>query len=240
MFKPLLLSLTLGFSAYAVSQPLQLISTKQQTNLVELYTSEGCSSCPPAEHRLNNLINSPQLWKKIIPIALHVDYWDYIGWKDSYSVPQNAQRQRQYAKESGARTVYTPGFVNNGKEWRSWTNLEQLTPSLKAPGKLSATVNNNQIDVRFNAIDAIKGPFKLNVAILGFGLQTQIQAGENEGKQLKHDFVVIGQAEQISHTKHWKLKLPKTLNVNPTRKGIAIWVSTLDAQKPIQAVGGWL
>jgi hypothetical protein len=86
-------------------------SDKTQTALVELYTSEGCSSCPPAEEWFSTLSANPGLWKQFVPVAFHVDYWDDLGWKDSFATPAYTQRQRDYAAAWGSSSVYTPGFV---------------------------------------------------------------------------------------------------------------------------------
>lgn len=94
-------------------------STETQVRLVELYTSEGCSSCPPADRWLSGLLTSPHLWGSIIPIAFHVSYWDYLGWHDSFALDEYSQRQRAYAN-LGKTGVYTPGFFVNGQEWRGF------------------------------------------------------------------------------------------------------------------------
>ena len=90
-------------------------SGELQTTFIELYTSEGCSSCPPADRWLSQLKDDPTLWQDKVPIAFHVDYWDYIGWKDSLALPGNTQRQGQYKAENKIGFVYTPGFVINGQ-----------------------------------------------------------------------------------------------------------------------------
>ena len=83
-------------------------SSVERVALVELYTSEGCSSCPPADRWLSQLNSSDKLWDNFVPVAFHVDYWDYIGWKDRFASKAYSQRQRRYAKEQGERTVYNP------------------------------------------------------------------------------------------------------------------------------------
>ena len=86
-----------------------------RVNVLELYTSEGCSSCPPADRWLSGLKQDDRLWREIIPIAFHVDYWNYIGWQDRFSSPVYSERQRHYARNKGLSTVYTPGFLLNGR-----------------------------------------------------------------------------------------------------------------------------
>jgi len=90
------------------AESLNLESGVEKNTLIELYTSEGCSSCPPAEEYLNNFKNKKGLWQTWIPVAFHVDYWDYIGWKDRFAAKKFGQRQRQYAKLKRTSTVYTP------------------------------------------------------------------------------------------------------------------------------------
>ena len=89
-------------------------SSEKPTALVELYTSEGCSSCPPADRWLSSLKDDEGLWKEFVPLAFHVDYWDYIGWEDRFADKQYSQRQRRYAHEFSEPTVYTPVYVGPG------------------------------------------------------------------------------------------------------------------------------
>ena len=105
--------------------PIQFQSPARQVALVELYTSEGCSSCPPAESWLSGLKEKPGLWNEFVPIAFHVDYWNYLGWRDKWSSKQYSDRQRDYAGVWGSESIYTPEFVLNGKEWRNWFEPER-------------------------------------------------------------------------------------------------------------------
>ena len=95
-------------------------SGETQSTLIELFTSEGCSSCPPAEKWLSALKSNQDLWKKIVPVAFHVDYWDRLGWRDRFAKREFTSRQQRYAAGWGGDSIYTPAFVVNGKEWRSW------------------------------------------------------------------------------------------------------------------------
>ena len=89
--------------------------------LIELFSSEGCSSCPPAEKRMAELQNAKGLWTEFVPLSFHVDYWDALGWKDALASPLFTLRQRTYAQEWNSPTVYTPAFVVDGKEYRGAT-----------------------------------------------------------------------------------------------------------------------
>src|SRR5580700_10527630 len=105
----LVLGMLAGLSAQAA--PIQFQSAEAQTALVELYTSEGCSSCPPSESWLSRLKEKPGLWNEFVPVAFHVDYWDYLGWRDKWSNKQFSDRQRAYAGVWASENIYTPEFV---------------------------------------------------------------------------------------------------------------------------------
>lgn len=221
-----------------VADNLEFSSPEKQATLLELFTSEGCSSCPPAEHWVNQLIDNEQLWNTIIPVVFHVDYWDYIGWNDRYASPDYSKRQRQYYKERAVSSVYTPGMFQNGKEWRGWWRSKPLPQSQNNVGILSAQLQDQLLKVQF--ANKTESALDLNVAILGFGLKTHVQAGENEGKTLEHEFVVLGKSKLASNNGRWSVKLPASLSVPAQRKAIAIWVSKEGQQQPIQAAGAWL
>ncbi len=114
------LALTTLITAGTAADQLRFQSDAKQVSLVELYTSEGCSSCPPAEDWLNRLKDSPGLWKTFVPVAFHVDYWNSLGWKDRLSSPEFSERQRDYAQLWHADNIYTPCFILNGGEWHGW------------------------------------------------------------------------------------------------------------------------
>ena len=113
--------LTLLIASSPAMGEIVIKSPETRTNLIELYTSEGCSSCPPADQWLSRLKVHPQLWHQLVPIAFHVDYWDYIGWQDRFARPEFSERQRLYARQNNLSTVYTPALVLNGTEWRNFS-----------------------------------------------------------------------------------------------------------------------
>src|SRR5690349_19034423 len=126
---PLFLNLFLGsvvmasLGAGARAESVVFQSSENQVALLELFTSEGCSSCPPAEKWLSSLKQSTALWTEFVPVAFHVDYWDYLGWRDPWAAKDFSDRQRNYAESWRSDSIYTPGFVLNGKEWRDWSRL---------------------------------------------------------------------------------------------------------------------
>jgi hypothetical protein len=218
----------------------QFTSSAAQTQLIELYTSEGCSSCPPADQWLSRFTSAPDLWQRVIPIAFHVDYWDYIGWPDRFASPAFAQRQRLHKKQRNTRAVYTPGFVVNGKEWKGWWANKQAPHAEQQPGVLSITLDDKNFAAGFAANDANNSPQQLTVAIVGFDITTAVQAGENRGELLNHNFVVLA-IDRFTGEQQWQGKLPVVEQpFNASRFGLVAWVSDEQSLVPVQAVGGWL
>jgi hypothetical protein len=166
------------------------------TPLLELYTSEGCSSCPPADKWLSNLsIDS----SKVVPLAFHVDYWDYIGWKDRFAKAQYSDRQRKTAAFNHAGFVYTPQFVLNGQDFKGWDD-SRLNSVIKnqPPARVSLTleaIDNQTGDLTLKATaNTTHAEDAKNtdvfIALYENKLVSQIKAGENNGRELKHDYVV--------------------------------------------------
>jgi len=215
-------------------------SGQQQTLLIELYTSEGCSSCPPAEEYLNALTQHPKLWQGYIPVAFHVGYWDYIGWRDPYAHPAHAKRQSEYAKQHNLRTVYTPAFVVNGKAWRpGWLDRE-LPASDNPAGNLMVTLRDKQLTASYLPSSPGSEKLTLNVAVLGMNLVSHIKAGENRGRTARHEFVVVGYKTVDSSSAQWVTTLPALHYSTASHFALAVWVNRLNDLTPLQAVGGEL
>jgi hypothetical protein len=240
----LLTSMLVAPFAVAGLDTLRLESPGPRVSLLELYTSEGCSSCPPADRWISKLREDPRLWREVVPVAFHVDYWDYIGWPDRFASPAFGARQREYARTRRVSTVYTPGFVLAGEEWRSWFFRPVLkVDSTENAGKLTLEVNDQQATMSFAPATSVAGALDLHVAVLGFGLKTEVRAGENGGRTLEHDFVVLGYRtlpttrNEALHTAEFALP---PLKAESERKAIAAWLSAPGDPWPVQAVGGWL
>lgn len=233
-----LLLLTLPSSAIAAT--LEIDSGVERNTLVELYTSQGCSSCPPAERWLGSLQNDPRLWHDIVPLAFHVDYWDYLGWKDKLASPAHSARQRRYSRENGLSTVYTPGFVVNGREWRRWYGLRNLPLSDGVAGRLTLQFDNDRFSAVYRPQAEGHTPLVFNLALLAVGIETRVTRGENAGKTLPQDFVVLQHLQRRSSDNHWQgeLKLPDA--AAGVRLALSAWVSPVKSLAPLQAVGGWL
>ena len=226
---------------------IQFQSEPTPTPLLELYTSEGCSSCPPAEAWLSRLKDSPRLWKDFVPVVFHVDYWDDLGWKDPFAAKVYTQRQQSYAEHWRSSSVYTPGFVLDGKEWRGWYKREELPQSSRTPvGVLTArSEDGRQWKIRFQPSTADGNlTCDIQAALLGFELGSKVKAGENRGRELQHDFVALSFVK-VAATKDGKaFQTVVSLNSKPAtstaRLGLAAWVTPSRSWQPVQAVGGWL
>ncbi len=209
-------------------------SQPQQTHLLELFTSEGCSSCPPAEAWVSQLKDAPRLWHDFVPISFHVDYWDRLGWRDPFAAKQWTARQYAYSASWNSGSVYTPGFVLDGREWRN-----SGAPSIgsETPGVLKLETNGENASVSFQPTKKNAGEYEVHVARLGLGLKTNVRAGENSGRQLVHDFVVLSLTSAPLSGGHATVQLPKQ---EQPAGAIAAWVTPRSGLNPIQAVGGWL
>ncbi|HXK56426.1 MAG: DUF1223 domain-containing protein [Gammaproteobacteria bacterium] len=230
--------LTLLFQAAQAGDLFTFTSGDGRATTIELFTSEGCSSCPPADAWLSRLKSDPRLWKRIVPMAFHVDYWDYIGWRDRFASPENSARQKTHRTQGNIRSVYTPGFVVDGREWRGWFRRGVLDLPESAAKELRVDLDGAKITAGYGAATA--EPLILNVALLGFDLSNQVSSGENSGRLLSHDFVVLQQKSMLSENGSWRLELPSIENSPVKTKGLAAWVTHPDSLKPLQATGGWL
>jgi hypothetical protein len=213
-------------------------SKPARSHLIELYTSEGCSSCLPAEEWMSGLKTQPRLWQDIVPIAFHVDYWDHLGWKDPFASKTWTERQADYSVRWKIENVYTPAFALDGKEWH-YGKLPP--PATETPGVLKITVNGDRVAATFKPNDAA-GRYDIHIARLGFSLMADVTAGENNGRKLMHDFVVLGLTNETmkSGAKELRLPAPSTTSALDSRTAIAAWVTRAGQIEAVQTVGGWL
>ncbi len=174
---------------------------RTQPVLVELFTSQGCSSCPPADSLLERLAASPEYRDRIIPLALHVDYWDRLGWTDPLGRADFADRQRAYAKRLSPTKLYTPELVVNGAgecigdDESAARELIDGALAVESPGRVTLTrlpAKHDSLRVRVEAeTHAAPGDtLDVLVAIYESGLVTAITEGENAGKTLSDAFAV--------------------------------------------------
>lgn len=206
-----------------------------KTHLLELFTSEGCSSCPPAEAWLSKLKENKQLWRDFVPVAFHVDYWDRLGWRDRFASKEWTMRQQVFADRWKAGSVYTPGFVLDGSE----SSPAVPRSSQENVGTLRLTSDGNEARLSFAPARTDLG-YQAHLAGLGFDLASNVKAGENSGRKLSHDFVVlwVQKAATLADSSEVKFKID---NSKPDKIGaLAAWITRANNPTPIQATGGWL
>jgi hypothetical protein len=164
--------------------------------VVELYTSEGCDSCPPADRWLSKTIAERGTDAAFIPLAFHVDYWDYIGWKDAFAQPAFTQRQSALAASGGASGVYTPQIFVNGRDDRSWrSGKARLASTSRASVKFSVSSSwkGEATALMLGVTGKLAEPapgVRFRYALTENGLVSAVKAGENRGVTLNHDAVV--------------------------------------------------
>ncbi|MGH8047798.1 MAG: DUF1223 domain-containing protein [Chthoniobacterales bacterium] len=228
--------LLLSLMAAMAASPVVFESGENQATLVELYTSEGCSSCPPAEAQLAKLRDDPKLWQEVVPVAFHVSYWDNLGWPDRFASSAFTQRQRDYAARWQAGTIYTPAFVSNGHEGTA--------AAIGSPvGKLRAEVESpGEVAISFRPAKAISGPLVAEVAPLANDVVSDVRRGENAGRKLPHEFVALAliSAPLESRNGEWAAKVSLPRKTEAPISALAVWVHPANDPTPIQATGGWL
>ena len=172
------------------------ISEENGFAVVELFTSEGCSSCPPADKLVARIEKEDQN-KEVYILSYHVDYWNQLGWKDRFSAAAYSNRQRQYASWLHLNTVYTPQIVVNGKTEFVGSNEsalnaaieEGLHDSSRVKLNIVAKPENGRLIVQYETDDAAKGK-NLVLALIQKSAQTSVKAGENDGMTLTHVQIV--------------------------------------------------
>lgn len=227
------------------------ISGEKTAALVELYTSEGCDSCPPADRWLSGLGERGYVPSKVVPLSLHVDYWDYIGWKDPYAKPAFSGRQRKLTQLQRLAFVYTPQVMLQGQDFRAWRgpafdaavariNLDparaRISLSIDALRPAAMTV-----DVTAQVLD--KGHLKdaaLYVAAYENRLSSAVTSGENRGRTLKHDYVVLewqGPLELAPGGRRSERRsLPLLPRAVPANSGVVAFVQNRRSLEVLQAL----
>lgn len=226
----------LVLTSHLPAAPNEFSSAATRTHLLELFTSEGCSSCPPAEKWLTELQTASGLWRDFVPVAWHVDYWDRLGWKDRFASRAATQRQHDYAGLWNARSVYTPCFVVDGREWSA---SRQPPPASREPASvLRATYDNGKLHARFTP--ERPGNYTVHAVILATDLVSKVTAGENSGRTLRHGFIARAQNSAALRDNTADLILPPDPSEPKSRRALAVWVTRHADLAPLQATGGWL
>ncbi len=162
--------------------------------VVELYTSQGCSSCPPADALLGELAGRDD----VIALSLHVDYWDYLGWKDEFANPAFSARQRGYAATAGQSMIYTPQMIIGGKDHIVGTKAMDLADTLarhkeqEAPIGLEALRQGDTVSIRADAAQSGQGGLIVQLVQYSVSETVSIKRGENAGRDMTYHNVVKG------------------------------------------------
>ena len=240
----MLLTSAVASTTFAASAP--SCSGRSPTHtvaLVELYTSEGCSSCPPADHYLRSLRGAGLTTDQVAPLSLHVDYWNYIGWRDPFSQALFTERQRSLAAAANTTLVYTPEFFLNGREVRKWSNT--LADDIKRTNAQPARADIG-IAVERGAGGALnvtvtgKGPAgaALQVALQQSNLDSVVTRGENGGRTLHHDYVARRWFSPVRLDAAGAARLAQTFTLPDTRPagdyGVTAFIQSSDG-KVLQA-----
>jgi hypothetical protein len=177
------------------------ISGERRVPLLELYTSEGCDSCPPADRWLSALPARGYGTDRVVALAFHVDYWNFLGWVDPFARKVFSERQHQVASRNQARVVYTPQFTLNGRDYRRSIIRDNFGEQIAALGRrkpqaslqlgLNPMAGVLTVSVAATVTDASeRSSSQTWLALYENNLATEVTAGENRGKRLAHDFVV--------------------------------------------------
>lgn len=186
---------------------------------IELYTSEGCSSCPPADRWLSSLPDSPEL----LLLALHVDYWDSLGWPDRFAAAEYGARQRALVKREGGRVSYTPAVFREGRSWRAWTRGSDPVRDSGTPGPTLALEVHHLAPRTLRLVASGAGPGDaIHAAVTESRLSTDVRVGENRGRRLRHDHVVRAWSGTMRPGRAHEIALPQDLD--PAQSRIVAWV----------------
>ena len=182
----LALALPMSAVAAAAAPHCAAQSSARVPVLVELYTSEGCSSCPPADRWLSAMKDRPDM----VALSFHVDYWDRLGWKDRFSSPTYSQRQAQLLRSNGARYAYTPQVLIDGRDQPRWSGM--AWPAQRPAASVQATLQRDGDGYRAEVQRLSGAPPRIAGfwALTEDGHASAVKSGENSGAMLTHDFVV--------------------------------------------------
>jgi len=211
-------------------------SAATRPHLVELYSSEGCSSCPPAENWLRTLHDGAE----VVALEFHVDYWNDLGWPDRLANARYTARQQLQARREGGSSVFTPQVVLDGRNWNGWYRGGHLTSPEPAGLALHVAAQDLQTDLHIRIVadaptlDAFAG-YETYVAIVEDGLSTHVRAGENRGSLLQHDHVVRAFAGPLALARA-EVRLPLPGDVTRDRARIVAFAQAADTGRIAQVV----
>lgn len=213
--------------------PAAPLRAQESPVLVELFTSQGCSSCPPADALLRELA----LREDVVALALHVDYWDYIGWKDMFARPEHSARQRAYAAADGHRMVYTPQIVIDGSDEVMGTHPKDVAALIekhRGAGDVSLNVERmgDSLSIAARAVPGTEGRCAVQLVRYRPHATVEITRGENAGRTLDYTNIVT----DMTHLANWDMQTPLSLRVPLTGDLPAAVVIQHGLHGPVEAV----
>ena len=216
--------------------------------VVELFTSEGCSSCPPADRLASQIYKSYKSQNKpVFVLAFHVDYWDYIGWKDRFAKHEFSERQHLYGEKFNLRSIYTPQMIVNGTTQFVGSDSEAAENAIKDVLKTNSQygismevswVDSKQLKIKYSLTSAPENAV-INIALVEKNLSTDVKRGENSGRKLEHDNVVREFDTSIAKEKSER-KLRVAEDINLTNSTLIAYVQDKNSFKILGAVSSSL
>lgn len=203
-----------GFNSFTTGNtppPLDNFNPSTLPIVVELFTSQGCSSCPAADKMLSALADSPD----VLPLSLHVDYWDYLGWEDSFASPEFTDRQEAYARAAGERSVYTPQLIVDGQDTAVAPGPAQLAGLIDAHRIAPALVSLNREtlqhgdSIEIMPLSELANPVDVVLVSYVPSRTVEIKAGENRGRSMSYVNVVLS----LDKLADWDGKTPLRLTI---------------------------
>ncbi len=203
--------------------------------VVELFTSQGCSSCPPADALLHEYANS----NDVIALAFHVDYWDYIGWKDTFASPAYSRRQRAYARAGNRTVVYTPQMIIGGQDSIIGHKPDELASVIAThagtPGKINLAVDANAgggvIRIRAERLQSGLGPLVIQLVQYVPDQVVHIRRGENRNRKIRYSHIV----DRLQVLRNWQDENDVALNANVTANRPVVVIVQAGSHGPILA-----
>jgi hypothetical protein len=231
----LVLGVALHLGAVAGAVTCTAHSTATPPRVVELYTSEGCSSCPPADRWLSTLKGRAD----VIALGFHVHYWDRLGWPDRFASEAYTRRQYEWSARQGSRGVYTPQVLVDGEDWRGWPRLPDAQAMPSAPPTLTlARAADGAVLARVEPVASSSKRLGGYWAVVEHGHASRVRAGENAGETLRHDHVVrlhqIVPAFAARDGLVSRLDVPR--GVAEYARRVVFVVTSVPGERPLQAV----
>jgi len=224
---------SLAVHATATAAACQAQSGATPPRVVELYTSEGCSSCPPADRWLSTLKGRSD----VLALSFHVTYWDKLGWPDRFASSEFTQRQYAQARRDGSAQVYTPQVVVQGQDWREWPRLPPVPAAGLLP-TLSLARQGDGVEAVVQPSAGQRGTWSGYWAVLEDNHASAVKAGENSGETLRHDHVV----RLLRRLPTWDAAVPQRLQLQVSRgvpehpRSVVLVVTDGATQRPLQAL----